>query len=132
LCSATTPKKSGPIGWTTTLAVKEGPDFAFDEEETMNNTAYKTFKLHLDQKEIVDAALALAREKGGTTVDTVALEYVAQEFMGTGMNFPTLKAAMMAEKKKAGTEEDFLGVVAGLLDEILVENVASISIEPKE
>ena len=33
---------------------KEGPDSAFDEKETMNNTVYKTFKLHPDQKEIVE------------------------------------------------------------------------------
>jgi hypothetical protein len=97
---------------------KEGPNFAFDEEETMNNTAYKTFKLHPDQKEIVEAALSLAKQKGGTTVDTVALEYIAQEFMGTGMNFPSLKAALLAERKKSSSFEDFLSTLVGLIDSI--------------
>jgi hypothetical protein len=97
----------------------------------MNNTAYKTFKLHSDQKEIVDAALALAKEKSGTTVDTEALEYVAQVFMGGGMGFASLKAALIAERKKSNSFEDFLEKVAGLLDAILVDNVATISLEPK-
>jgi hypothetical protein len=38
--------------------------------------------------------------------------------MGTGMNFPTLKAAMIAQKRKSSSEENFLATVARLLDEI--------------
>ena len=62
----------------------------------MNNTTYKTFKLHSDQKEIVEAALKYAKAKSGTKFDTVALEYVCQEVMGTGLSFETLEAAMIA------------------------------------
>ena len=44
----------------------------------------------------------------------------------------SLKAALMAERKKSSSEkEDFLTTVAGLLDEILTGGVVSISIEPK-
>jgi len=32
----------------------------------------KTFKLHPDQKEIVEQALSLAKQKSGTDVDTVS------------------------------------------------------------
>ena len=41
---------------------KEGPDFIFDEEETMSNTVYKTFKLHPDQEGLVDCSFR-AREE---------------------------------------------------------------------
>jgi hypothetical protein len=64
---------------------KEAPESAPKEKKLMNkNTTYKTFKLHADQKEIVEAALDYAKAKSGTKVDTVALEYVCQEVMGTG------------------------------------------------
>jgi len=97
---------------------KEAPKLGSKENKPRSDITYKTFKLHSDQKEIVEAALSLAKRKGGTTVDTVALEYIAQEFMGTQTGFITLKAALVAEYKKSGGSEDFLGVVAGLLDSI--------------
>ena len=98
----------------------------------MTNTVRKTFKLHQDQFEIVEAALKLCKEKAGTPHDTVALEYIVQEFLGTTWSgFTTLKGAMLAERKKSSSEEDFLATVAGVLDKVLVENTASIEIEPK-
>jgi hypothetical protein len=45
----------------------------------------KTFKLHPDQKEIVEAALTHVKEKTGTAGDMVALELISQHFMGTGL-----------------------------------------------
>jgi len=53
----------------------------------MNNTAYKTFKLHSDQKDIVEAALAHIKKHTGTAFDTVALEYMAISYMGTGVTY---------------------------------------------
>jgi hypothetical protein len=102
---------------------KEGPDSTFDEKETMNNTVYKTFKLHEDQKEIVEAALDNIKKHTGTKHDTVALEYMAQSYMGTGIAFPDAKSAMTAEYKKAGDETTFLTVVAEALTEILGKGV---------
>jgi hypothetical protein len=89
----------------------------------MNDTSYKTFKLHPDQKEIVEAALKLAKEKSGTAHDTVAFELICQQFMGTGIAFPDAKSAMTAEYKKAGDETTFLTVVAEALTEILGKGV---------
>jgi hypothetical protein len=58
----------------------------------MSNTVYRTFKLHPDQKEVVETALADIKDKTGTTVDTVALEFMAQSYMGTGViNVTSLK-----------------------------------------
>ena len=48
----------------------------------MTNTVKKTFKLHPDQKELVDAALENIKKHTGTAFDTVALEYMAQSYIG--------------------------------------------------
>jgi hypothetical protein len=99
------------------------PDSAFDETETMNNTVYKTFKLHPDQKEIVEAAIQDVKQHTGTNADTVALELICQQYMGTGIAFPDATSAMTAEYKKAGDETTFLTVVAESLTEILGKGV---------
>ena len=97
---------------------KEGPDSAFDEKETMNNTVYKTFKLHPDQKEIVELALNYAKAKSGIKSDTVALEYICQEVMGTGIGFENLEAAMNAEFKKSTGIQEFVTKVITLVEQI--------------
>ena len=98
---------------------KEAPKSASNEKETMNNTVYKTFKLHPDQKEIVEDALEDAKKRSGTKFDTVALELVCQEYMGTASaGYTTAKAALTAELKKSESEEEFLSKVVGYLEEI--------------
>jgi hypothetical protein len=67
----------------------------------VTNTVKKTFKLHPDQMEILEAALKYVKAKSGTAHDTVALEYIIQEFMGCGMGFANLKGALIAQRKKA-------------------------------
>lgn len=84
----------------------------------MNNTTYKTFKLHPDQKEIVEAALEYVKQKTGTKFDTVALELICQQHMGTGIAFPNAKSALTAEWKKSGDLEAYLNTVMGYLEEI--------------
>jgi thiamine biosynthesis lipoprotein ApbE len=85
----------------------------------MTNTVKKTFKLHPDQYEILEAALRLCKQKSGTKFDTVALEYIVQEFMGTGLSFSTLKAALVAEHKKSADDAEYLATVMSLLEEQL-------------
>src|SRR6476646_8170706 len=98
---------------------KDAPKSESKEKKPMNNTTYKTFKLHPDQKEIVEAALEDAKKRSGTKFDTVALELVCQEYMGTASaGYTTAKAALTAEFKKSESEEEFLGKVAGYLEEI--------------
>ena len=98
------------------VAVIEGARSAA-KMKVMSTITERTFKLHKDQKQVVDDALALAKQKSGTTVDTVALEYISQEFLGTtSSGYATLKAALTAERKKSSSFEDFLVTVAGLLD----------------
>lgn len=97
---------------------KGGPDSAFDEKESMNNTAYKTFKLHSDQKEIVEAALKDIKKHTGTAVDTVALEYMAISYMGTGVTYGDIKSHLNAVYKKAGTIEAFLEKIVPIMEKI--------------
>jgi hypothetical protein len=83
------------------------------------NTVKKSFKLHPDQKEIVEAALQDAKSKSGTKFDTVALEYVCQGYMGTSPSgYKNAKAALTAEFKKSANKEEFLTKVAGYIEEI--------------
>jgi hypothetical protein len=93
----------------------------------MNNTVYRTFKLHADQDEIVEAALDNIKKYTGTSVDTVALEYMAQSHMGFGISFKDLKAAMVAERKKSSSVEEFVEKATALMEEIAkVEITASL------
>ena len=89
----------------------------------MTNTVYKTFKLHPDQKEIVEAALSYTKEKSGTKSDTVALEYIAQSHMGTGIAFKDAPSALQAEYKKAGDPEIFLERVGTWVEQITGKSV---------
>jgi hypothetical protein len=102
---------------------KDGPDSAYDENETMSNTVYKTFKLHPDQNEIVGAALAHIKQHSGTKHDTVALEYMAQSYMGTGLAFPDAKSALTAGYKKAGSLEGFLSHLCDYVEQITGKSI---------
>jgi len=102
---------------------KEGPDSAFDEKETMNNTAYKTFKLHSDQKDIVEAALAHIKKHTGTASDTVALEYMAISYMGTGVTYGDITSHLNAEYKKAGETETFPKKITAIIEKIVGDKV---------
>ena len=102
---------------------KAGPDSVFEEKETMNNTVYKTFKLHPDQKEIVEGALKLVKDKTGTTVDTVALELICQDFMGSGIPTMSLDQALNMEFKKAGNTEAFLETLIAKVEKITGETL---------
>jgi hypothetical protein len=95
---------------------------ANEEKPPMNDTVSKTFKLHPDQKEIVEAALTDIKGKTGTAHDTVALEYMAQSYMGTGI-VPAAKSILKAEYKKAGDLETFLARVGTWVEQITGKSV---------
>lgn len=52
-----------------------------DETPAAQTATTKTFKVHPGQKETIEAAITKAKEDGGTTVDTVALEYICLDYM---------------------------------------------------
>ena len=96
----------------------EAPKSVSEEQKPVTNTIKKTFKLHPDQKEIVEAALADVKKHTGTPFDTVALEYVCTQYMGTGIQFEDIKSHLNAEYKKAGTLEAFLEKVVPIMEKI--------------
>lgn len=65
--------KQAATGQTTQIS---GPDNAV-------TVVTKTFKLHEDQKKTVDAALEKAKEAATTDVDTVALEFICLDYLGS-------------------------------------------------
>jgi hypothetical protein len=69
----------------------------------VGNVPHKTFKFHQDQREIVEAALKFAKEKSGTGYDTVALEYISQQFMGTASRTSRLHSWLNARKHPVST-----------------------------
>lgn len=69
------------------------------EDQASKTVTTKTFKVHQDQKETIEAALAKAREIMGTSVDTVALEHICIEFTGGSHN------TMEARMKMMGVDE---------------------------
>ncbi len=82
----------------------------------------KTFKLHADQKETVEAALEKAKKEGNTTVDTVALDYLCLAYLnqkGKGKVVIT-PAQLKAELAKLGPESA-LTMVSDLFPELPIE-----------
>lgn len=56
-----------------------------------------TFKLHPDQKDVLRTALEKAKEQGGFDTDTVALEMIATQFLGSpGFTTSTVSAEPVA------------------------------------
>ncbi len=56
-----------------------------------------TFKLHGDQKAVIRAALEKAKEIGDTQYDTVALEYIATQFLATPSVQPAAQPAAVVQ-----------------------------------
>lgn len=53
------------------------------EDQSSKTVTTKTFKVHADQKETIEAAIEKAKGVSGTTVDTVALEFICIEYLGS-------------------------------------------------
>lgn len=84
----------------------KGPDAPPKEEPKKVTT--KTFKLHEDQVETVETALARAREEGETEFDAVALDYICMRYLSndTGKAKKAAPAKIDAAAfQKLGAEE---------------------------
>lgn len=81
---------------TQTAAATQGAEAPVTEASPTTTT--KTFKLHADQKETVNAAIEKAKAEGNTEVDSVALEYICLSYINEGAavlkQLPTLKQMM--------------------------------------
>jgi hypothetical protein len=79
------------------------------ETEPTPEVTVKTFKVHADQKKTIDAALDKAKKASGTTVDTVALEFICLDYLAGGETKPLDKqlAGLDLEKAIAVFEKAF-------------------------
>ena len=97
---------------------KEDPDFIFDEEETMSNTVYKTFKLHPDQEGLVGLSFRAREEAYRNGHGYRRSRIRVHSVHGTGTQFGDLNSHLNAEYKKAGTREAFLEKIVPIMQKI--------------
>jgi len=79
----------------------------------------KTFKVHAGQKEVIEAAIKKAKETSGTEVDTMALEYICQDFLGgSGAQNSSMTPAQQLSKLVKSLD---LEIVMHVVDETFPE-----------
>lgn len=76
-----------------------------DYDEESSPTTNMTFKVHEDQKETIEAALAKGKKAASTDANTVALEMICLEYLGAA----TKKAPDLKEMLKAASPADLAG-----------------------
>lgn len=111
---------------------KAGATGSAPKSPTATETKTKTFKLHPDQIEIVDAALAKAKKEGNTDNDAPALEYIVQSYLGGNAAYTSLEAVMTATRKKAGSAEEFVTQVFEIMEKLTPDLTLNLSVEPAE
>jgi hypothetical protein len=76
-------------------------------EDGMSKTVTaKTFKVHEDQKATIEAAVSKAKEQGSTQSDSVALEYICSDFLGS-QTIPQKLKSMGIEAALGALEKAF-------------------------
>jgi len=94
-----------------------------------------SFKVHKDQKEIISSALDKAKKAVNTEVQTVALEAICQDYMGSGIAFKDWKEALAYARKSVPAEEavNFAAAVVEALEKLCPElKFGDLSVDVKE
>lgn len=92
-----------------------------EKEEVVNEVKTMAFKLHTDQREVVESALETAMKAVGTEVKAVGLEAIAQAYMGTGLNFAGWHEAMSYARKHTDDPLTFASTVIDALEKMTPE-----------
>ncbi len=93
----------------------------------------KIFKLHEDQKQLVDDALAKMKEESGTENDAVALEYIVQNYMGAGIQFQNWDQALTyAAKHQTDNPYSFVAKVINRLEALFPSLEIDVKVTLKE
>ncbi len=95
-------------------------------------TTTMSFKVHPDQKEVISTAIDTAMKQVPTAVKTVALEAIAQSYMGTGIAFKKWQDALTYAAKHASDKPMFVGEVVGMLETLCPELMISVAITQKD
>jgi hypothetical protein len=93
----------------------------------------KTFKLHQDQKALLDDGLAKMKAESGTESDAVALEYIVQNYMGAGIQFQNWDQAVTYAAKHQGEDPySFVAKVVERLEQLFPSLEIDVKITLKE
>jgi hypothetical protein len=83
-----------------------------------STTHVKSFKLHDDQKQVVDAALGKAKEEFNTTVEAAALEHLSQAYLSGQIPLALQKQAALPESSTLkGFTADQLDMMKQLMND---------------
>jgi len=97
------------IATTGTLESTDQPD------ETKTNVSTMTFKVHEDQRETIDSAVAKAKEEAETEFSAVALDAICMSYLSGGA---TAKPASLSSLMKALSPEEVLETFAEVWPDI--------------
>src|SRR6266700_8000433 len=79
---------------------------------------------HPDQEEVIAAALNLAEETAGTKFQTVALEYICQNYLGAGLQFSDPSEALLYARNHSDDPalfaQNWIGVIEKLCPELTI------------
>jgi hypothetical protein len=95
-------------------------------------TKRMVFFPHPDQEEIITAAIKEAKKQTGSEVNTVALEALAQAYMGVGIQFKTWQEAMVYARRHSDDSATFIQDVITHLESLCPEVVIEAKITVPE
>jgi len=93
-----------------------------EEEVTVNTTVTVTFKVHPDQKEIIETALSKAKQELSTEFDAVALDSICAQYLSGSVSAPkitgTAKAPTLTQLMEASSAEEVLTIFSDVYPEV--------------
>ncbi len=115
-------------------AIKEltQPKMVDAGEQEVKSTTTMTFKVHEDQKAVITDAIDKIMAESGTGVKSVALEYMAQNYLGAGIQFKNAEQALKYERKHSDDPALFYQKIVAILNAICPEIIAETTITLKE
>jgi hypothetical protein len=94
-------------------------------------TKRMVFWSHPDQEEVITAALDLAKQAVPTEFQTVALEAIAQNYLGTGLQFADWKQALRFARKHSDDPATFAQQILSFVEELCPDLVMQTKITAK-
>ena len=94
-------------------------------------TKRMVFWPHPDQEEVITAALNLVKETVPTEFQTVALEYICQNYLGAGIQFKDWKQALLYAQKHAQDSSMFVQQALAFIEELCPDLVIESKITVK-
>jgi hypothetical protein len=103
-----------------------------ETEQGPKTITIKTFKLHADQKQLVEDGLQKASKETGSDVDSVNLEAVFQSYLGAGLMFSDVEHATAFAAKHADDPRVFVEEQLARLQQLFPQLNIAVEITWKE